>query len=497
MGLLELLRAEAGAAPWRLFWSRPWRRRPLALHLPAHGRGRALAPELTALLRRPPGSWDLPELPELGGPLEPEGAVAVAQAAAAARLGAERCWFGVNGASGLLQAALLGLADPGQRVLLPRNLHRSLLHGCLLGQLRPVLFDLPFDPASGLWLPPSPAHLEQVLAAALAAGPLAALVLVSPSYQGLAGDLAALIALAHRHGLPVLVDEAHGAHGGLAPGLPPAALACGADLVVQSLQKAAGGLAQSAVLLLGPRAPGPGPPGATSPGPVAMGPPRPDPERLERALLWLQTSSPSALLLASAEASLLHLHGPAGRRQLARALARARRLRTRLEAAGLPLLPGQDPLRLTLLTAPLGLNGLAADAWLLERGVIAELPEPGALTFCLGLDPPPGLGRCMRGALLALRRELAAAPLPPFTPPPLPLVAEPELPLEQAWRSPALALPLGALEGRIAARPLCPYPPGIPLLIPGERIDAGRAAWLRDQAALWPGQIADTVPVVA
>ena len=129
--------------------------------------------------------------------------------------------------------------------------------------------------------------------------------------------------------------------------------------------------------------------------------------------------------------------------------------------------------------------------------MIAELPEPGCLTFCLGLYPPPGLERRLPGALLALRRALGGAPLPPFTPPPLPLVAEPELPLGQAWRAPALAAPLAELEGRIAARPLCPYPPGIPLLIPGERIDAARAAWLRRQVDLWPGQIADTVPVVA
>jgi lysine decarboxylase len=222
---------------------------PLALHLPAHGRGRALAPALRRLLRQPPGRWDLPELPAIGGPLEPEGAVAEAQQAAATLVGARRCWFGVNGASGLLQAALLALAAPGERVLLPRNLHRSLLHGCLLAQLKPVLYDLPFDPATGLWLPPDPAHLAVRLDHALAAGPLAAVVLVSPSYQGLTGDLTGLIAAVHHRGLPVLLDEAHGAHLGLDPRLPPAGLACGADLVVQSLQKAAGGLAQSAVLL--------------------------------------------------------------------------------------------------------------------------------------------------------------------------------------------------------------------------------------------------------
>ena len=451
---------------------------PLALHLPAHGRGRGLAPGLRALLRRRPGSWDLPELPEIGGPLQAEGAVAESQAALAQLLGGQRCWFGVNGASGLLQAALLGVAQPGERVLLPRNLHRSLLHGCLLGQLRPVLFNLPFDAATGLWLPPTPEHLERVLTAALAEGPLAALVLVSPSYQGLVGDLPALIACAHRRQLPVLLDEAHGAHLGLDPRLPPSGLSCGADLVVQSLQKAAGGLAQSAVLLQGAGE-------------------RVRPARLERALLWLQTSSPSGLLLASSEAALQHLHADAGRRQLAWALDLAEHLRQRLQRQGLNLLDNQDRLRLTWNTAALGINGLEADAWLMQRGVIAELPEPGCLTLCLGMRPSRRLLRLLPKRLVQLRDALGGAPLPAFTPPPLPLVATPEMPLEQAWRADVALVSLAAAAGRLAAEPLCPYPPGIPLLIPGERIDPPRADWLRLQQSLWPGQIADTVRIVA
>lgn len=453
-------------------------RRPrLPLHLPAHGRGRALAPALAQLLRHPPGSWDLPELPEIGGPLESKGAVAESQAAIAQLLGAQRCWYGVNGASGLLQAGLLALAQPGDRVLLPRNLHRSLLHGCLLGQLEPVLFDLPFDPASGLWLPPSPDHLDAVLRAALAQGPLAAVVLVSPSYQGCVGDLAALVALAQRQGVPVLLDEAHGAHLGLDPRLPPSGLSAGADLVVQSLQKAAGGLAQSAVLLQG------------SGSDV-------DPERIERALLWLQTSSPSALLLASAEASLQHLHSAKGRRQLSSALTCGERLRQRLVARGVQLLETQDPLRLSWICAADGINGLEADGWLMERGVIAELPEPGCLTFCLGLWPPSRLLRLLPEVLEQLRQELGGADASSFSCPPLPLVASPELPLGEAWRAKSEAVPLDQAAGRLAAEPLCPYPPGIPLLIPGERIDGPRAAWLQEQRRLWPQQIADTVKVV-
>ncbi|MFO0015120.1 MAG: lysine decarboxylase [Synechococcaceae cyanobacterium] len=461
-----------GASPW---W--PLRRQllapppPLPLHLPAHGRGRGLAPGLAQLLRRPPGSWDLPELPGFGGPLEPTGAVAEAQRRAAALLGASQAWFGVNGASGLLQAALLALAPPRSRVLLPRNLHRSLLHACVLGDLEPLLSDLPFDAATGLWRPPPPERLEHLLERA---GPVAALVLVDPTYQGLRAELEGLVALAHRQpgphgaGLPVLVDQAHGCG---------EALASGADLVVLSLQKEAGGLAQSAVLLAQGR--------------------RCEGEAIGRALLWLQTSSPSALLLASTAAALEHRHSPAGLRQRQRAEARAASLRRRLERLGLPLLAGTDPLRLVLPLAPLGIRGPQADGWLLERGVVAELPEPGALTFCLGLEPPAGLERRLPRLLERLRQERGGAPLPPFTAPPLPPLAALDQPLGRAWRAAGRSVPLGQAEGLIAARPICPYPPGIPLRVPGERIDAARLAWLTEQRRLWPEGIPETLEVLA
>ncbi len=439
----------------------------LSLHLPCHGRGRGLAPGLRRLLRLVPGAWDLPELPAIGGPLVSSGAVAESQARSAARLGAERCWYGVNGASGLLQAALLALAPPGARVLLPRNLHRSLLHACVLGQIEPLLYDLPFDPLTGLWLPPGPRHLEPVLAAARALGGVVGLVLLDPTYQGLVADLPALISLAHAQGLPVLVDQAHGSG---------SAVAAGADLTVLSLQKNATGLAQSALLLAqGPR--------------VAVA-------AIERSLLWLQTSSPSALLLAASAAAIDHAHSPAGRRQLERARRRGLALRQRLQDLDVPLLANGDPLRLVLATAPLGISGLAADAWLMERGVVAELPEPGSLTFCLGLDPPRSLERLLPRWLQAMRQALAGAPLPPFTPPPLPLLAALELPLGQAWRAASIPVPLAAAAGRIAAEPLCPYPPGIPLLVPGERIDPARALWLAQQQQLWPGQLPASVLVV-
>ena len=232
----------------------PDRRRPL--HLPVHGRGRALPPALKRLLRQPPGSWDLPELPEIGGPLEGEGAVAEAQAQLASRLGVAACWFGVNGATGLLQAALSALAGPGQAVLLPRNAHRSLIAACVLGGIRPVFLPVPFLSDRGHPGAMSAQCLERALQD-LPSIPEAIVgaVLVHPTYHGYASDPMPLVAALHRHGLPVLVDEAHGTHFAFAGGeaLPRSSLHAGADLVVHSLHKSAPGLGQTAVLGSGRR----------------------------------------------------------------------------------------------------------------------------------------------------------------------------------------------------------------------------------------------------
>ena len=118
------------------------------------------------------------------------------------------------------------------------------------------------------------------------------------------------------------------------------------------------------------------------------------------------------------------------------------------------------------------------------------------MTLCLGLRPPRRLLRLLPAVLEQLRQELGGAGARVFSRPLLLLVASPELPLGGAWRAKSEAVPLDQAAGRLAAEPLCPYPPGIPLLIPGERIDGARAAWLQEQRRLWPQQIADTVKVV-
>ena len=451
-----------------------------ALFLPAHGRGRALPVSLRRLLSRRAGVWDLPELPLIGGPLEPEGAVALSQRQAATAMGVDRCWYGVNGATGLLQSALLGLCRPGQAVLMPRNSHRSLIQACVLGQLTPLLFDLPFLNDRGQSQPPDAAWLEGVLEALPDQHPsIGAAVLVHPTYQGYAIDPAPLIRQLQQRGWPVLVDEAHGSHfaTGVDPTLPPSAVEGGADLVVHSLQKSATGLAQTAVLWLQGH--------------------RVDPDAIERSIGWMQTTSPSALLLASCEASLKDWQTTPGRQLLQRRLDQARRLKHDLLNDGLPLLDTQDPLRLVLHTGAAGISGLEADDWLLKHGLVAELPEPATLTFCLGLARHRRLRTRLRGMWRALlKAHPNRQPQVSFTAPPLPLVSQPEQPLHQAWRAPREIRRLKEAENRVAAELLCPYPPGIPLLVPGECLDAARLSWLLEQRRLWGDQIPDILEVV-
>jgi len=451
-----------------------------SLFLPAHGRGTALPKGLKQLLQNRAGIWDLPELPGIGGPLMSTGAVFESQRLAAIGVGAERAWYGVNGATGLLQAALFSIVKPGQAVLMPRNIHRSLIQACALSDVTPVLYELPFMSDRGHVVPPNETWLHEVLEALPLNGvDIAAAVLVNPTYHGYSSDLAPLVKMFHEQSWPVLIDEAHGAHfaSGVEMGLPASGLSVGADLVVHSLHKSATGLVQTAVLWLQ---------GA-----------RVDPVAVERSLGWVQTSSPSALLLASCESALREWRHPLGQRKLVETIQQARKIASELRKIGLPVLANQDPLRLILHSASLGISGLEADSWLITRGLVAELPEPGCLTFCLGFGPHRGLIKALKRAWDGLisahpNRE----PFKPFVAPPIPKVMAPSMSCGCAWRAKSKNILLKDAVGHISADLVCPYPPGIPIIIPGEVLDKRRVVWLLEQQELWPEQISTELRVV-
>ncbi len=450
------------------------------LFLPAHGRGNALPEKLRNLLKLRPGIWDLPELFEIGGPLIAEGAIAESQKFSASKVGVDRCWYGVNGATGLLQSSLLALARPGQAVLMPRNIHKSCIQACLFGGLIPILFDVPFLSDRGHASVFDRKWLKRVfIKAKELEEDIAAVVLVNPTYQGYSADIESLIKEIHSHSLPVLVDEAHGAYfiSQIRPDLPKSALSYGADLVVHSLHKSAPGLVQSSVLW--------------SQGDKV------DPFKIERSIDLLQTSSPSSLLLASCESSIRELIEPQGQKKLISRIEEAESFSEFLIRHEVPLLSNTDPLRIILHTSKFGLSGIEVDKKFIKQSIIGELAEPGTLTFCLGFSSHRGLGKRFVSIWNeVLKCSLAQQKFFLFTKPPFEIVSKPYKPCSFSWGSNFEKVKLKDSIGRISVEMVCPYPPGIPLLVPGEILDKARVDWLMEQRSLWPEQISDFVRVI-
>jgi len=442
----------------------------------------ALPRPIRALLKTRPGSWDLPELPSIGALPDIQGSIIESQKASADFFGVKHCWYGVNGATGLLQGALLSILNPGQAVLLPRNVHRSVVYACALGGIVPIFFDLPFFNDRGHSKPCDSKWFEEILRNISVYNlDIGAILFVNPTYQGYSTDLSHIIKQIHQIGLPVIVDEAHGAYFAYINQyedlVPSSALLQGADLVVHSLHKSSIGLVQTAVIWLQ--------------GDLI------DQEVIDRGLQWVQTTSPSALLLASCEAALDEWRTPKGLKGLRNRIYEAHEIKSKLKSMNIPMFDNQDPLRLILNTGFLGISGFDADSWFISKGLVGELPEPSCLTLCMGFAKQRNLIKTLRETLEALiSAKGTLEPFGRFSTPPLPLLSSPQVSCGSAWRANSQCLPLREAVGRVAAELISAYPPGIPMIIPGELLDQERINWLIEQKELWKGQLSETIKVV-
>ena len=430
-------------------------------YAPGHKGGVGVSLALQQVLGAAVFRADLPELPELDNLLEPSGVILQAQELAAAAFGAERTWFLANGSTSGIEAAILTVCRPGDKIILPRNSHQSAIAALILSGALPVFvppaYDADWDLAHSL----TPSGVE----AALAQHPDAkAVMLVAPTYHGVCGDVAAIAELAHQHHLPLLVDEAHGPHFGFHPDLPISALAAGADLVVQSSHKVLAAMTQAAM--------------------VHVQGDRIDRDGLSRALRLVQSTSPSYLLLASLDAARQQM-ALRGEAIMGCTLALAAEARQRLgQIPGLRLLgpevvgeaPGVAALDLTRLTVDvtgLGLTGFAADELLHEQfGVTAELPALRHLTFIISLgNRADDIEQLVQG-FAGLARENRRQAMPEMVLLPLPQApaALPALSPREAFFAASETVAIAQAAHRISAELICPYPPGIPLLLPGESI---------------------------
>jgi arginine decarboxylase len=449
-------------------------------YTPGHKQGRGVSEELRGLFGIPVLQADLPELPGLDNLAAAQGVIQAAQRLAAEAFGADRTWFLVNGSTSGVIAALVATCQPGDKIVLPRNMHQSAIAGLVLAGAMPLWVEPDYDAAADLAHGLDPAAVAAVLRRYPDAK---AVMIVSPTYYGGCSDVAAIANICHQHDIPLLVDEAHGAHLAFHADLPPAALAMGADLVVQSTHKTLAALTQAAMLhRRGSRV---------------------NDDRISKALQLVQSTSPSYLLMASLDAARQQM-ATQGEALMTRTLQLADQARAQIsQIPGLSILtpdrahrPGfiaLDRTRLTVTVAPLGITGFSADDILQELGVMAELPTLRHLTFIISLgNTSEDIDRLVQGLqALAQRYPDRAGPADEMTisrlRPDQISVFPPALTPREAFFAATETVPIAQTADRISAELVCSYPPGIPILYPGEQITDDQITQL--QAVLHAGGI--------
>jgi arginine decarboxylase len=446
------------------FWSTPLidalqamvQRSTAAFCTPGHKLGQSIPKPMSDLIGTKPFQADFPDLPGFNL-YEPEGAIAAAQSLAAETFGAEHTWFLINGSTVGIIAAILATCGPNDKIILPRNSHTSAISGLILSGAHPIFLRPEYDAQWDL------AHCitPQSVATALKAYPeTKAILMLSPTYHGVCGDVKAIATLAHQHNIPLIVDEAHGAHFGFHRELPMSALIAGADIVVQSTHKTLSALTQSSMLHLRGN--------------------RVEAAQMTQALQLLQSSSPSNLLLASLD-GVCHQIATQGEALMLHAVQLAHQVHEELQSMpGLSILrpeqaitPGFCQLDLTRLTVDmsgLGIDGFAADEILSEQfGVIAELPTQRHLTFIISL----GTTQSDITRLIQALTQLAKTPVsiqPMISPIQGEWMTVPVRSPREAFFAEKESVPILEAIGRIGCEAICPYPPGIPMILPGEVI---------------------------
>lgn len=430
------------------------RQRIVPFDVPGHKHGRG-SPELTRLLGESCMRLDMNSMKPLDNLCHPVSVIREAEQLTAEAFGAAAAFLMVNGTTSAVQAMIMSVTKSGDRVILPRNVHRSVINTLVLNGAVPVYINPGSNERLGIALGMS---LDDVRRAITANPEAKAILINNPTYYGICSNLQAIVELAHAHQMRVLVDEAHGAHFAFSPDLPLSAMAAGADLSAVSMHKSGGSLTQSSLLLCGPAI---------------------NPQHVRQIINLTQTTSGSYLLLASLDMSRrnLALHGNEIFDKVTEMADYARDEINQIGdyyAYGRELVNGDavfdfDPTKLAVNTLGAGLAGsevynLIRD----EYDIQIEFGDLGNILAYLSIgDRIQDLERLV-SALSELRRRYRRnrADLPTFDYISPQVVATPQ----EAFYSEKTALPLQEAAGRISAEFVMAYPPGIPILAPGEAI---------------------------
>jgi arginine/lysine/ornithine decarboxylase len=428
--------------------------RLVPLDVPGHKRGRG-NPELVKLLGEKCMSLDVNSMKPLDNLCHPVSVIREAEILAAEAFGAAHAHLMVGGTTSSVESMILYALRQGDKMILPRNVHRSVINALVLSGGEPVYVSPEIDETLGIPLGMKVSAVEE----AIRRHPDAKAVLVNnPTYYGICSDVRSITRLAHDAGMLVLADEAHGTHFYFGKDLPVSAMAAGADLGAVSMHKSGGSLTQSSFLVAGPR--------------VSEG-------YLRQIVNLTQTTSGSYLLMASLDLSRrnLALRGPEVFERVVGLSDYARGEINRLEgfyAYGREKVNGDsffdfDATKLAVNTLGVGLAGIEVhDILRDEYDIQIEFGDIGNILAYISLgDRLQDIERLI-GALSEIKRRYQRDPRGMFRQE----YVEPEVAVtpQKAFYAERQSLPLGDTAGRVAGEFVMCYPPGIPILAPGERI---------------------------
>ena len=449
-------------------------------HTPGHKIG-VEAPQLLKNWMGPALPYDLGVMYALDDLHEPERELKEAQDLTAELYGADCCWFSINGTTALIEAMIMGTVGPDEIIIIPREAHRSVISGLVLSGAKPVYMGCDFDERWGI---PLGVSLENAIKSMDTYPEAKAILLVYPNYYGVGIDIVNIIQEAHKRGLIVLVDEAHGPHLPFSESLPIEAIEAGADLVAQSTHKSVGSLTQTSWLL------GQGK--------------KFDKRRITQMHQMLQSTSPNYIFLASLDMAR-HQLATAGNDLVSRAVELSVYLREELnKISGIATMEytdiqerviNYDCTKVLIDAKELGLTGVAFERMLREHHIEVELVQAHHVLVLITIGDTKESVTALIKAVQAVSEKvlrtfkefnnteeeqlqdiskdsaLLPAPIVRITPRNAMYANREQVPLKEALH-------------RIAGETIAYYPPGIPCVAVGEEISASVLQYIENRKAL-------------
>ena len=433
-------------------------RNTLPFHVPGHKKGLGVDKEFFDFIGANPFKIDVTVFQLVDSLHHPKGAIKEAQELAAKAYGADYSFFSIHGTTGAIQAMIMSVISPNEKILVPRNVHKSVTAGIILSGAVPVYMTPEVDKTLGIAHGVTPETVEETLKENPDAK---AVLIINPTYYGVATDIKKIADIVHSYNIPFIVDEAHGPHLAFADKLPMSALEAGADICTQSTHKIIGSLTQASLLHVK--------------GNLVS------PHRVQQMLNLLQTTSPSYILMASLDCARRQI-ATEGTELLKYAVDLCNYTRDEVnkipgfycfgnEIIGKPGSYSFDPTKLTISCRELGMTGYELERILADKYHIQMELADFYNVLAVGSF---GDTRAGNELLLTALREIskdnmgknAAAPSFFDIPDAPPKLLNPR----DAFYAEKMSIPLSESIGKISAEFLLAYPPGIPLLCPGEVI---------------------------